>query len=363
MDYTKGDRYMDNLNNLENIKATDSMNMAGAILGLPEQCEEAKRIAEAANIPAGFGPFVNVVILGLGGSAIGGDLVRARFEDSLPIPVSINRDYILPGFAGKDTLVVASSYSGNTEETLSAYGEAIARGCKAVAITTGGRLLELARKNGTPVIKIPGGLQPRAAIGVSFVPLLILFKRLGLLETSDADFEEMIDILKSIRNEMSPDNVYEKNFAKQLSQRVFGKLPVVYGSQGWKGVVAYRWKCQFNENSKNICYCNVFPELNHNEIVGTEAPQDLLNQTEVIILREQDEMKQIDRRLSVTSEIMRKRGIGITEVCARGESPLARLFSLIYIGDYVTFYLAILNRIDPSPVEAIAYLKDRLAKA
>lgn len=354
---------MHSLNNRENITAIDAMNMAGAIFDLPEQCEEAKQIAESADIPKGFGPFANVVILGLGGSAIGGDLVRACFEDSLPIPVSVNRDYTLPAFAGKDTLVIASSYSGNTEETLSAYSEAVARGCKTVAITTGGKLFELAKANGTPVIQIPAGLQPRAAIGVSFVPLLVLFKRLGLLEVSDADFQEMIDVLKAIRDEMNPDVAYDNNFAKQLSQKTFGKIPVVYGSQGWKGVVAYRWKCQFNENSKNICYYNVFPELNHNEIVGTEAPQDLLNQTEVIILREQDEMKQIDRRLVVTSEIMKQRGIGVTEVLARGNSRLAQLFSLIYIGDYVSFYLAILNGIDPTPVEAIAYLKEQLANA
>jgi glucose/mannose-6-phosphate isomerase len=354
---------MDNLDNLDQMKIVDSMNMAGAIFALPEQCEEAKRIAEAADIPSGFGPFASVIILGLGGSAIGGDLVRARYEDVLPIPVSVNRDYTLPAYAGKDTLVVASSYSGNTEETLSAYNEAIARGCATVAITTGGKLLELAEKNGTPAIKIPGGLQPRAAIGVSFVPLLILFNRLGLVDVRDTDFEEMVDVLRTMRDEMKPERDSKENFAKQLSRRVYGKIPVVYGSQGWKGVVAYRWKCQFNENSKNICYSNVFPELNHNEIVGTEAPQDLLSETEVIILREQDEMKQIDRRLAVTSEIMKRCGIGVTEVCARGESSLAQLFSLIYVGDYVTFYLAILNRIDPSPVEAIAYLKRQLAKA
>jgi glucose/mannose-6-phosphate isomerase len=353
---------MNRLDNLEDIKSVDSMDMVGAITNLPEQCEEAKRIAEAADIPKDIGPITNVIILGLGGSAIGGDLVRACFEHVLPVPLMVNRDYTLPGFAGKDTLVIASSYSGNTEETLSAYNEAITRGCKTVAITTGGKLLELATNNGTPVIKIPAGLQPRAAIGVSFVPLGVLLKRLGLLEFSHDDFVEMINALKAIRDEMGPEKEYEKNLAKQLSQKVFQKIPVIYGSRGWKGVVAYRWKCQFNENSKNICYYNVFPELNHNEIVGTEAPQALLNQTEVIILRDRDEMKQIERRLQVTAEIMKSRGISVTEVFARGKSLLTRLFSLIYIGDYVSFYLAILNRIDPTPVEAIAYLKQKLAE-
>jgi glucose/mannose-6-phosphate isomerase len=353
---------MYDLDNTEQLKVLDTMKMGQAIYHLPEQCEQGRKIAEEAEMPETMGPIKSVIIAGLGGSAIGGDLLRSRFEDVLSIPVSVNRDYVLPAYAGKDTLVVASSYSGNTEETLAAYAEAIKRGCKTIAITTGGKLAERALANETPLIRIPGGVQPRAAIGFSFVPLMVVFNRLGLLDISSAGFEEMIDVLKSLREEMKPEVPKDSNPAKRLAERVHGKIPVIYGSQGWKGSVAYRWKCQFNENSKNICYFNTFPELNHNEIVGTEYPGDLLKQTEIVMLRTQDDISQIRRRVDVTSDIMQKREIGVVDVWAKGESPLAQLFSLIYVGDYVTYYLAMLNNVDPSPVEAIAYLKAELAK-
>ncbi len=347
---------------MEKVKNIDASDMAGAIMGLPEQCLEAKRIVQKAPLPQGLGHFQNVIITGLGGSAIGGDLVKSCFEDCLQIPVIVNRDYTIPAFAGEDTLVVASSYSGNTEETLSAYNNAIKNGCKTVAITTGGKLAQIAAENGTPVITIPGGLQPRAAIGMSFVPMLYLFNRLGLLDVTDSQFNEMIDILREIREEMNPEVSEENNFAKQLASKVYGKIPVVYGSQGWKGIVAYRWKCQFNENSKNICYDNAFPELNHNEIVGTEAPANLLEQTEVINLRDADDSKAISVRVDVTSEIIRSRGAGVNDIWTRGDYRLAQMFSLIYTGDYVSYYLAILNEIDPSPVKAIKHLKSKLAE-
>lgn len=364
--HRRGKMHVDFMNDIldkpDELRSCDSENMTGAIMALPEQCERALEIGEGAPLPVLARRPSNVLILGLGGSAIGGDLLRTLLADEVEIPVVVNREYDIPAFAGRDTLVIASSYSGNTEETLTAYSQARARGSQLMAITTGGKLKEIAQRDGVPVIEIPGGLQPRAAIGYSFLPLLVAFWRLGLVRDKRGDVEEMIALLKKMRGDLGPERPGERNRAKEIADRIYGKLPVVYGSYGWKGAVALRWKTQINENSKGPCYYNFFPELNHNEIVGTEAPQALLKEVEIIILRDEADPPRIRKRIGVTEAILRERVGGITEVWAEGRSPLARLFSLLYIGDFVSLYLAILNGIDPSPVRVISYLKNELAK-
>lgn len=354
---------MDKILNIpDGLRNVDKENMTGAIMNLPEQFERALKIGEEGAIPVLNEGLSNLLILGLGGSAIGGDLLRTLLADEIGIPVVVNREYDIPAFVGKDTLVVASSYSGNTEETLTAYSQAKARGSQLMAITTGGKLKEMAQDDGVPVIEIPSGLQPRAAIGYSFLPFLVALWRLGLIQNKRRDVEETIALLKEMREKLGPESLGERNIAKELAAKLHGKNPVVYGSYGWKSAVALRWKTQINENSKNPCYYNFFPELNHNEIVGTEVPEELLKKVEIIILRDESDPARIQKRIEVTKTILEERVGGISEVWAEGKSQLAKLFSLIYIGDFTSLYLAILNGIDPSPVNVISHLKKELAK-
>lgn len=336
--------------------------MTRAILDFAAQCREARRIGQTAQPPGEFGGAANMVILGMGGSAIGGDLFRALFENELRIPVVINRDYNIPRFVDSHTLVVASSYSGNTEETLSGYQQARERGAMVMAFCTGGKLKEQAHSDGYPVVTIPGGLSPRAALGYSFLPLMTVAENLGFISDKSQDFAEMVERAEQLRDRLGPDVPAEKSFAKQLAQACFGKLPIIYGAGGWRSVVAARWKGQFNENAKNIAYWNAFPELNHNETVGWEAPASVNRQTHVIILRDTEETVRFGRRVDVTREIMQPAVGGFTEVRAEGRSPLARLFSLVYTGDFVSLYLSILNGIDPTPVRVIDRLKGELSK-
>lgn len=345
------------------MSSADPADMLGAIERLPEQCEEALEIATGATAPQ-VTP-TSVTILGMGGSAIGGDLVRGILESESPVPIVVNRDYDLPAFVGQGSLVVASSYSGNTEETLTACLAAAERRAHVVAITTGGELARLAAERGWPLVRIPAGLSPRAALGYSFVPLLLLCDRLGLAGRSggglSAAVQEAIEVLKNQRRLLGRAAPGAENPAKRLAALFYGRLPLIYGSHGWKAVAAYRWKCQVNENAKAPAYWNAFPELNHNETTGWQAPPEVMGKIQVVCLRDRSDPPKIHRRLEVTAALMRPSVAGIETVWAEGEHPVARLLSLIYPGDFASAYLAILYGLDPTPVPGIDHLKRALA--
>ena len=347
--------------------AIDPQDMLGAILGLPEQVDDAKRLALGVSV-GGLRErtFTSLVIAGLGGSAIGGDLLRAAYEAVLPIPVTVVRDYHLPAYVGEDTLVFASSNSGNTEETLAAYAAARKAHAGVVAFSTGGRLGSLAKEDGVPLYSFPGGLQPRAALGYSLIPLIVAASRLRLIpEALLGDIDEASAVLRAVRNECNPQAPFKDNPAKQLAAAWVGKLPVIYGSQGERGVVAYRWKTQIEENAKAFAVANVFPELNHNETVGwsgSHGQGDVERGFAVTILRDDREPPQIGRRVDLTKQIVARVASSIDEVWARGESTLSRMLSLTYVGDWASFYLAIAYAENPTPVAVIDWLKSELAK-
>ncbi len=350
------------------LKAHDPHDMLGAIMGLPEQFEQAKRVALAADLGDLSGKrFASVVIAGLGGSAIGGDLLRAVFESVLKCPLIVVRDYDLPAFVGPDTLVIASSNSGNTEETLNAYAQARKAGAHVLAATTGGKLFELAEADAVPCISLPvTGLQPRAAVGYSFVPLVVAASRIGLLpESVLQDIDEAAAVLRTVREECGPDVAVENNLAKNLANAWLGKIPFIYGSQAERGVVAYRWKTQISENAKALAAANVFPELNHNETVGWSGKHgqaEVEKHLTVTILRDSTEPSHIVRRVELTKELLADRKVHIDEVWAKGSSAVARMFSLVYVGDFASCYLALAYGEDPTPVAAIDWLKKQLAK-
>ena len=349
------------LDDVKACQALDPGDMAGAIHGLPEQCDEAWRAAQGASLPE-LGRPRQVVVLGMGGSAIGAELVAGLLEATAPVPIAIHRGYGLPGYVGPETLVIASSYSGNTEETLSGYEEARRRGAQVVAVTTGGELARRAEQDGVPLMRIRAGLQPRAAIGYSLMPQLAIFHRAGLMDDPEPAVRETVEVLKRRRARFEPAVPAAENEAKQVALEFYQHLPVIYGTQGWKGVVAYRWKTQINENAKAQAMANRFPELNHNETVGWEVPPAINRLCQVVLLRDRTEAAVIQRRIEVTAEIMRPHVAGIREVWAEGDTELARLFSLLYLGDYVSLYLAYLYRVDPTPVKAIDRLKGELAR-
>lgn len=307
-------------------------------------------------------PFQNMVISGLGGSAIGGDIVRTLAAGQAALPVVVNRDYNLPAYVNSNTLFVAVSYSGNTEETLSAYQQAREKEAAIVCLTSGGKLAQMADSDGYPVIRVPGNLVPRAATGYLFAPLALFLEEIGLIKNVRGGIEEAIQVLEEQRQMLTPEVSSPDNPARQLAEQLKGCIPVIWGSSGLTEAAALRWKAQINENAKSPAYYNLFPELNHNEIVGFEVPEELLTRLAVVILRDQGDHPQVQKRMAITRQIIENRVQKVVEVSSQGQSFLARFYSLVYLGDYTSVYLAHEYGINPTPVQVIDYLKAELAK-
>ena len=347
--------------NIQKIEQIDQSKMVSLLYNLAEQCEEAISIGKKAKL-AKAKKVANILFAGVGGSAIGGDLLRNYLASNLLVPFVVNRNYTLPNYVNASTLFIASSYSGNTEETLSAYDCAKQKNAQILCITSGGKLADLAKQDGFPVIIIPPGLPPRTAIGYSFFPGLIALHQLGLIPDKRDEAREVIGLLTKLREQYTPSIAIEQNLAKQIASRLYRKLAVVYASGDRFESVVTRWRCQINENSKCLANSQVFPELNHNEVVGWEVLKDLMNRMHVIYIRDKEDHPQVQKRFQITKELIHDYADGITEVWTIGNSLLARLWSVIYLGDYVSYYLAILNEVDPTPVKKINYLKEKLTQ-
>ncbi len=302
-----------------------------------------------------------VVLVGMGGSAIGGDLVRTYARDRATVPFSVIRDYQLPASVGEGTLVIASSYSGGTEETLSAYEDAIARGAAVYVVTSGGELRDLAGQNDLPHVVIPGGMQPRAALGYSLGAVLRIADKLGLCDVHEDEFAEALEVMQA-RVEALADT--EANEALELARILEGKIPIVYTGPGLMEAVGVRWRNQIHENAKQLAFGNAFAELNHNEIMGWErAPEAVRKLLHIIVLRDVGDHEQVQKRIDVTRDLLGGLAAGWTEFTPEGEGRLARMLSMIQLGDFVSFYLAMLVGVNPTPVETIQQLKRTLAEA
>lgn len=346
--------------NLAQIKQYDSENMLGLLSSFSEQCKCGWEIGETLELEGCDEQIPNsVVIAGMGGSAIGGDFVKAVLGGQFPCPVIVHRGYTLPAFVTSQTLFIAVSYSGNTEETLLSVERAFSQGAKILAVTSGGKLKEFADAHNLPCVIIPAGQPPRASLGYLLMPILSTFVRLGLTPDLNlqSDLEETIALLAQLAEDFHPD--MPESQPKQLAQALHGKLPVIYAPQELEAV-AMRWKGQMNENSKSLAYYSVYPEMNHNEIEGWRHPSALTQGCHVIQLRAPIAPSQTQRRMDITAELIQPHTAGITQVNSVGRSLLARLLSLIAIGDWTSFYLAILYRQNPTPVERIEELKRRL---
>ena len=351
-----------NLDDVMVLEGKDPGGMLTAIESFSRQCSEALRLGrDLQDIPPAEG-IKRVTYVGMGGSAIGGDILRSLLEEAVAVPMSVYRSYRLPSLLGSDTLAVFTSYSGNTEETLSALDDAIYLGCKIMVLTTGGALLEKARGFRFPTVVVPEGLQPRAALGYLSLPTAAVMEKMGLVQGFMKVAYETVDFLQQKREAWGRLVPASKNFAKQLALRLHHKIPVIYGTEGILSVAAYRWKCQFNENSKIPAFFHTLPEMNHNEIVGWHELDDLTRKVEAIFLVEEDDTSRVAKRVEVTAEILQEKVGGVTVIHVGGRTRTEKLFSAIHLGDFVSGYLALLNGVDPTPVEVIAQLKERMAQ-
>ncbi len=346
---------------LEDIKNLDPSGMYDRIRSFPGQVREAVALGTAAPLRPRRRRAANIVLCGLGGSAIAGDLLRSYLAGDLRVPFLVNRHYTLPAFVDPSTLVIVSSYSGNTEETNAAHREALRRRAQLLCITSGGQTAALATRHRSPLITIPPGSPPRAALGYSFFPLLIALARMGFIRNRQREIRETLALLE----EKSP--LYARpdpanNPALQLAEHLQGRISVLYSSTEHMDSVNTRWRGQIAENAKALCFGNVVPEMNHNELVGWHVLHQQMKEMQVVFLRDRGDHRRVQIRMDISRQILREYTPHVTEIWSEGKTLLARMFSLLYLGDWMSFYLAMLHRVDPTPVRVIDHLKQELAK-
>jgi len=344
---------------------TDTLGFLDAVAGLPEQLAHAHEVAGAVHadaFPRGD-TIRNIVVLGMGGSGISGDVVAAAFNDEVPVPITVLKQIRTPAFVGPDTLAIAVSYSGDTEETVSMASSAVERGAQLVAISCGGRLAEVAHDAGALHLPCPSGFMPRAAIGALVAPLLVTLYRAGLALGAHANLVTAQAQLARRRDRCVPSVTGAANPARELARRLDRTIPIVYGGGALGGVAAYRWKCDVNENAKAPAFWNQYPELDHNESCGWGQHGDVTRQMfSLVELRHGFEHKRLQVRVDSTREIIEECVHQVLPVEAEGEGRLAQLLDLMYVGDWTSCYLALQNDVDPGPIDAIADLKSRLAR-
>jgi len=350
------------LNELKIIEEIDKSGMLNDIARFPEQIKEAEKIVENSNITSIY-KIDNIIISGMGASAISGDFIQSLLRDRIDIPIFITRQYDLPKWANKNTLVLSLSYSGNTEETLSTFKNAFQKHCKIIAISSGGKLQEYCKKREVPFIKIPLGVQPRTATGYILFCSIYALKKIGLLQQDiTQEIQETIQIAEEFRNNNKKEIPEEKNLAKQLAKKLFNKIPQVYAWDFYIPI-AKRWCTQFNENSKLICRYDELPECNHNDIVGWSMNLEVSKKFICILFRDhENESIYTTKRLNFMKKLFDDVAGDTIEVTIYAKKRLAKMIYAMYLGDYVSCYLAILRKIDPTPIEAIRQLKEELAK-
>ncbi len=341
--------------------SVDRADALGVVEATADQWAEAvRRAREPEDLPSGAG-ITGIVYCGMGGSGIAGDVLAAVAAEHGTVPVTVTKGYTVPAFTGPDTLVIATSYSGNTEETLSCVDGAAERGARIVAITTGGALGTLAAERGFPLITLPAGYQPRAALAALAVPTLVVAERLGLIGPIDAELAETEDVLRTRAKELGRDAPTADNPAKRLARELVDRPSLTWGQDGPLAPAAIRWRCQLNENAKVPAFSSVLPELDHNELVGYEPGVRALRELVLIVLRSPGEHPRVTKRIEATLAAMRDSVAGVHEAWGTGDSALTRLMSTAILGDFTSVYLALLRAVDPTPVAVIERLKKQLA--
>ena len=346
---------MTDLNDVDALAALDGSDMLGAVASLPQHARVGYEAAMATDgLPLADG-VTAVAFCGMGGSGIAGDVLRATYGDRLVVPVEVTRSPVLPAWIGPHSMVITSSYSGGTAETLSCFEEARARGARIVPITSGGRLAERADELGITSVRIPGGYLPRAALGYLAFALLGTMERVGLLPKLADDVADSIAVLELLVEALGPEVPVERNEAKALASRIGERQAVIWGADGVGSAAAARWKAQMNENGKVPSWAAALPELDHNEVVGWSDGRG--RDSFVIALRDEAEHPDVAVRFPISLEIAREAGAVTEEVWATGRTRLARFLSLAIMGDFTSCYVGLEHGVDPSPIEAIVRLK------
>ena len=351
-----------NLDNPGTYATMDPQRMGCLIAALPDHCTAAWDIARAElQLPAAYRQPAQVVVLGMGGSAIGADLVRGLYLDWLPVPLQVVRGYEPPAYVGPQTLVIACSHSGNTAETLAAFAAAEQRGAKLIAITTGGRLADRAHGAGIPLIEYTCPTQPRAALGYSLTAVLAVLHAVGWVPDAEKDLPAALDAVRSVGAEYAPQRPEATNRAKQLARRLWQRVPIVYGA-GWLAEVARRWKAQCNENAKQWAFHEELPELNHNAVEGYRLPAADTAPLTVVSLESDRYPPAIRRRAAITGRVLAERLVPTEVVTVAGPNRLAEVLTAVHVGDWTSYYLALLNGVDPTPVPTLEWLKAELER-
>lgn len=335
------------------------MNMFEMIKSFPNQIEsQHKNLSDLEFDLNKYKNINNILIVGMGGSAISGDIISNLLREKLSLPITVVRGYTLPRWVDDKSLIILSSYSGNTEETLSVYDYSKARSSMLISVTTGGVLQEKSNKDEIPSISMPTGFQPRAALGLSLTSLMMIFSRLNLIDSSTID-----DFLSSSRELplYFDDSCQEKQYAYDVAQQISDGVLSIYGTESGTDVVASRFRAQIAENSKIISSHHILPELDHNEIEGWNSKQFKDQKMNIVWLQDHNDHERVKKRVQVTSDLLSEIGINNIFISCDGDSFLSRQLKLILLTDMISYYLAIINEVDPIPVDRIMNLKEKLS--
>lgn len=346
-----------NLDDPSLVAARDPHRAGDVLAAFPRQCREAVRLAASPPLPAQIKRPGLVMVAGMGGSAAGADLLAACAADRVPAPILVHRGYGLPAAVGADALVIASSYSGDTEEVLSAAEAALARGVAVACVTAGGRLAGLAARHGLPRVPVPGGLMPRMALGYLFLAALGILDHAGLPVATAAEIAEALEVVERCGARLTPGCPESENEAKRLARAIAGSVPIVYGGP-LTGAVAYRWKTDVEENAKVFAAAGVLPEMNHNEVEAWRAPH--AGGFHAVLLRDAGEPPPVAARFALLRELIAPAAAGISETWTQGESRVARVLALAALGQWTSYYMALLRGVDPWTVPVLDELKRRL---
>lgn len=338
---------------------SDSLDMFGAAAGLADQIDRAARSAAAVEQLPSADAITSVVVIGMGGSGIGGDVLAAIAGPTCPVPIVVSKSYECPAFVGPNTVVFASSFSGNTQETIEAATAAHERGARLIVLAHGGVLADLAQQWGVPHLPVEDGLpMPRSGIAAVSIPLLVTLDRLGLCEEMD---DHISAAIHQVQQRIAKLSLVDSD-AAVLARRIGRTLPIIYGDAGLGEVAALRWKGQFNENTKVAAFTNRVPELTHNELCGWGQHGDVTRQVfSIIELRHDFEHAKNSRRLDLVAEICEEICAEVYSVSAEGDGRLAQLFDLILQGDYVTLEHALQSEVDPGPIPILDAIKAAMA--
>ncbi len=342
--------------------SVDKSNIKSILFDFHIQIRESRKIYEKADVKLNNKKIRNIIYFGMGGSAIAGDLLFDVFFDELKVPINIIRSYFSPSYCDEHTLIIVSSYSGNTEETISAVSHAMDKGAQVVAVTSGGKLMEMAKENKWNLVMIPDGLPPRQALGYLFFPLYHLLGSFELIIKYKKDLGNLARFVQNIAQRNEYPSKFGKVFSKDLAQSIQNRIPVFYSTTPYLSTAARRWKNQIQENSKSPAFANVLPEMNHNEIVGWEIDDVDVTKFIVIFLENEHAHPRIKKRIELSKKIIKDRGVQVVDIYSSGTTALEKVFSVVVLGDWVSYYLALAYKKDPAEIKNIDFLKKEMAK-